>query len=86
MQRPAPDRGKQSQNLLGRGCPTRRSFAFEDGPDISFSVEDAKNVYAVLLQNVINANGFKSSDRPRAEILESRIVGRVSRADSRVFA
>jgi hypothetical protein len=48
------------------GCRTCRSFAFEDGPDISFSVENAKNVHAVLLQNVVNANGFKSSDRPRA--------------------
>jgi hypothetical protein len=48
-------------------------LAFKDAFDISFSVQDPNDVDVVFMQKVIDPNGFKSRNRPRAQILKLRI-------------
>jgi len=48
-------------------------------------VQDTNNVHGVVLQGVINPNCFKSSNWPRAKILNPRIVGGISRAHMRIL-
>ena len=61
------------------------SFTLKDPLDVSFAVQDTNNVHCIFLEGVIKPNGFKSSDRPSAKILEARIARRISRTYIRLW-
>ena len=61
-------------------------LAFKDAFDISFSVQDPDDVDVVFMQKVIDPNGFKSRNRPRAQILKLRIARRIARSHNGMLA
>jgi hypothetical protein len=46
-----------------------RFFTFEDALNISFAMQNPNNVDNLFVHQVINSDGFKSNNRPRAQIL-----------------
>jgi hypothetical protein len=56
------------------------SFTFKDAFNISFAVQNPKDVDGVFIKKIINPNGFKSRNRPRAQILKLRIARSIARA------
>jgi hypothetical protein len=41
---------------------------FEDALNISFAMQDPNNVDKLFVHHVINSDGFKSDNRPRAQV------------------
>jgi hypothetical protein len=46
-----------------------RFLIFEDALNISFAMQNPNNVDNLFVHQVINSDGFKSNNRPRAQIL-----------------
>ena len=46
----------------------------KDASHISFAVQNANDVNDVFVQQVIDSDGFKSSNRPGAGVLKLRIA------------
>jgi hypothetical protein len=55
-------------------------LTFKDAFNISLAAQNPKDVDGVFLKKIINPNGFKSRNRPRAQILKLRIARRIARA------
>ena len=49
-------------------------FALKDAFNISLAVQNPNDSNCILVDKVVNPDGLKSHDRPRAQILKLRIV------------
>ena len=70
----------------GRFYSSDPLLTIEDSFNISFAVQNPNDVDDVFVQQVINPDGFKSSNRPLAEILKLRIARKIARTHKGMFA
>jgi hypothetical protein len=59
-----------------QSAPSRSRNAF----NISFAVQNPKDIDGVFIKKIINPNGFKPRNRPRAQILKLWIARSIARA------
>jgi hypothetical protein len=55
-----------------------RSLISKDALNVSFAVQNANNVDGVFVHQEINSDSLKSNNRPRAQILQLRIAGKIA--------
>ena len=54
-------------------------FSFEDVFNIPLAVQNSNDAHSVIVQEIINSDGFESCNRPGAQILELRIARTIAR-------
>src|SRR5271157_3866070 len=57
-------------------------LSFEDVFNISLAVQNSNYADSVIVQEIINSDGFESCNRPGAQILEPRIARTIARPTS----
>jgi len=63
-----------------------RCLIFKDALNISFAVQNPDNLENLFVRDVINSDHFKSNNRPRAQILQLRVTGKIAGSHKRILA